>query len=361
MRPNEKPVYRLNSVYLYLTSGCNLKCSHCWLTPTFVPKTEESPDAITADDVRKIIKEGKPMGLNNIKLTGGEPFLNKEIFDIIEVISSSGDIVLDIETNGTLIDEKTAAFLKQHNCSSISVSIDGFNPQFHDIFRGVEGSWEASVKGVEYLVKEKLNVQIIMSLIKDNINEIEGVVDMAKRLNVNSVKFNPVMPIGRGGRLTEKGKTLPVDELLRLATWVEENLQEKYDMQTFFTVPSAFKKIDSFFKGNNAHCHILNIIGIIATGQISICGIGKEEPELVIGNIRKDNLEEVWKNSPILANLREIVPKKMKGICGKCILKGLCLGACRANAYVLQGDLAAPDRICQEAYEMGLFPETRII
>ena len=161
--------------------------------------------------------------------------------------------------------------------------------------------------------------------------------------------------------MTEGGKTVPVDELIRLSSWVENDLKEKYDIQTYFTIPSAFKKIDSFFNGNNAQCHILNIIGIIASGHISICGIGKEVPELVIGNIREDNLEELWRNSPVLSELRRIVPDNMKGICGRCILKGLCLGSCRANAYVLHGDLSAPDRICQEAYEMGIFPETRII
>ncbi len=360
MESDEKPSYRLNSAYLYLTSGCNLKCSHCWLTPSFVPETEDAPDGITADDVRKIIKEGRPIGLFNIKLTGGEPFINREIFEIIEVISSE-ELVMDIETNGTLIDENTAAFLKRSNASSISVSIDSINPKFHDSFRGVEGSWDDAVTGVENMVSQGLRVQIIMSLIGDNSGDIEGVVDMAKRLNANSVKFNPVMPIGRGGKLTEGGKTVPVDELIRLSSWVENDLKEKYDIQTYFTIPSAFKKIDSFFNGNNAQCHILNIIGIIASGHISICGIGKEVPELVIGNIREDNLEELWRKSPVLSELRRIVPDNMKGICGRCILKGLCLGSCRANAYVLHGDLSAPDRICQEAYEMGIFPETRII
>jgi SynChlorMet cassette radical SAM/SPASM protein ScmF len=360
MGPDKKPIYRLDSAYLYLTSGCNLKCSHCWLTPNFVPNIEEAPDGITADDVKKIIGEGRPLGLHNIKLTGGEPFINREIFEIIEVVSSE-ELVLDIETNGTLIDKKAAKFLRKHNASTVSVSIDSVNSTFHDAFRGVEGSWDDAVGGVECMVGEGLNVQIIMSLIGDNRDDIEGIVEMAKRLGANSVKFNPVMPVGRGGGLTDKGKTVPVDELIRLSPWVEEDLQEKYGVKTHFTIPSAFKKISSFFNGNNAQCHILNIIGIIASGHVSICGIGKEEPELVIGNIREDDLGELWRDSPVLAELREIVPGGMRGICGKCVFKNICLGACRANAYVLYRDLSAPERICQEAYEMGLFPETRII
>jgi radical SAM protein with 4Fe4S-binding SPASM domain len=166
--------------------------------------------------------------------------------------------------------------------------------------------------------------------------------------------------MGRGEALTERGRTLPVEKLIGLLPWVEEELSRKYEITTYFSMPDAFKKIQNFFNGNNAQCHIFNIIGVIATGDVSICGIGKMEPDLVIGNIRDHNLADLWENSSVLNDLRETVPRDLKGICGKCILKNLCLGTCRAHAFVLSRDLTAPDRICQEAYEMGLFPETRI-
>jgi len=358
MTQHKAPAHVLNSVYLYMTSGCNLKCSHCWLNPTYARTTDET-EGITVDDVKKIIAEGKPLGLSNMKLTGGEPFLNGSVFEIIEVISSAG-LTMDIETNGVLIDDEAAAFLKNHSFTTISVSIDGSTPDYHDAFRGVKGSWDDAVAGTSRLIEAGLNVQIIMSLLEDNAGDIENVVSMAKRLGANSVKFNPVTAMGRGERLTERGKTLSVAKLIDLLPWVEQELAQRYSITTFFSMPNAFKKIHDFFNGNNAQCHIFNIIGVIATGDVSICGIGKEEPELVIGNIRKDNLADLWENSVVLNDLRRVVPRELKGVCGKCILKGLCLGACRAHAFVLTRDLTAPDRICQEAYDLGLFPETRI-
>ncbi len=360
MQPDNRPKYTLNSVYLYLTGGCNLRCTHCWLTPDYVADDQEAPDGITTDDVKKVIEQGKPLGLYEMKLTGGEPFINKEIFEIIELISSE-NITINIETNGTLIDRDTTSFLKKKGINHISVSIDSPNASFHDTFRGKSGALHDAVSGVRHMTEEGLDVQIIMSLTTDNVKDIEDLVKMARELNAGSVKINPILPIGRGNVLTEKGKTVPVEELIELCRWMEGDLSKKYGIETIFSLPTAFKSLRRFFGSNNSECHILNILGIIATGHISICGIGKEEPTLIMGNIREDDLGDIWKNSPILKSLREIVPKKMDGICGRCILKGVCLGACRANAFVLEGNLSAPDWICRDAYEKGLFPESRII
>ena len=360
MQPDNRPKYTLNSVYLYLTGGCNLRCSHCWLTPDYIADDQEVPDGITTGDVKKVIEQGKPLGLYEMKLTGGEPFINKEIFEIIELISSE-DITINIETNGTLIDRDTASFLKKKGINHISVSIDSPNASFHDTFRGKRGAFSDATSGVRHMTAEGLDVQIIMSLTSDNVKDIEDLVRMAKELKANSVKVNPILPIGRGNVLTDRGKTVPVEELIELCRWMEGDLSKKYKIHTFFSLPTAFKSLRRFFSSNNSECHILNILGIIATGHISICGIGKEEPSLIMGNIREDDIRDIWENSPILKSLREIVPKKMEGICSNCILKGVCLGACRANAFVLTGDLSAPDWVCQEAYEKGLFPQSRLI
>ena len=152
-----------------------------------------------------------------------------------------------------------------------------------------------------------------------------------------------------------------MEDLIALSHWAEGDLAERYGINVCFTLPSAFKPMDAFLKHKNAECHILNILGIVSTGHISMCGIGKEVKGLIMGNIREDNLQDIWFHSPVLATLRELVPKRIEGICGRCILKGVCLGSCRADAFVLSGSLGAPFWICQEAYDKGLFPEQRII
>lgn len=352
--------YTLSSLYLYLTGGCNLHCAHCWLDPDFLPQEVKVTDGLTADDVKKAVGEAKPLGLSNIKITGGEPFLNKDIFKILELITDE-ELSVTIETNGTLIDRKTAAFLRERGISHISISIDSQSASFHDAFRGVKGALDQALAGVENAVAQGIDVQFIMSLVSENTGDIEPLMAMAKERGARSVKINPVMPIGRGNTLTQKGRTVPVEDLISLAKWSEGELAEKYEINVWFTIPSAFKPMDAFIKNKNAECSILNILGIVATGNISMCGIGKDVKGLVMGNIREDSLREIWFNNPILATLRDLVPKRMEGICGRCILKGVCLGSCRADAFVLSGSLATPFWICQEAYEKGLFPEQRMI
>lgn len=360
MAQSEKHAYALTSLYLYLTGGCNLHCAHCWLDPEFLPQEEKITDGLTVHDVKKAIAEARPLGLNNIKLTGGEPFLCNDIFKILDLISDE-ELSITIETNGTLIDRETAQFLSAKGISEISVSIDSPRASFHDSFRGVKGALDQAIAGVEQAVAQGINVQFIMSLVSENAGDIEPLMAMAEDLGAGSVKVNPVMPIGRGNTLTRKGRTVPVEELISLAKWSEGELAEKYGINVWFTIPSAFKPMDAFLKQKNAECNILNILGIVSTGNISICGIGREVKGLVMGNIREDSLRDIWINSPVLAALRDLVPKKMEGVCRRCILKGICLGSCRADAFVLSGSLATPFWICQEAYDKGLFPEQRIV
>ena len=125
-------------------------------------------------------------------------------------------------------------------------------------------------------------------------------------------------------------------------------------------IPPAFKDI-KHIKENASFCHIKNILGVLPDGSISMCGIGEVAPSLRLGDIKKQRLKEIWKTSPLLKTIREDIPAKLKGICSRCVFKGLCLGKCRAEAYYRDKDLMGPYYFCEEAYKSGLFPKTRRI
>ena len=91
-----------------------------------------------------------------------------------------------------------------------------------------------------------------------------------------------------------------------------------------------------------------------------MCGIGKTVPELVFGHAADDSLEDVWNNALVLCELREGLPVRLEGICGDCLLKGLCRGGCIAQNYYRSKDMWAPFWYCEEAKKRGLFPETRM-
>jgi radical SAM protein with 4Fe4S-binding SPASM domain len=107
-------------------------------------------------------------------------------------------------------------------------------------------------------------------------------------------------------------------------------------------------------------CGIMGIMGVLADGSYALCGIGATVPEMIFGHAATDKLEDVWRNHPILTEIREGLPNRLTGICTRCFLKYFCLGSCLAQNYYRRKDLWAPFWYCEEAYEKGLFPKSRL-
>jgi radical SAM protein with 4Fe4S-binding SPASM domain len=146
-----------------------------------------------------------------------------------------------------------------------------------------------------------------------------------------------------------------------------EKLRVKYESfkgYLFLDIPMAFKSLDEIKnRGGYRTCAIRNILGILSDGSVSICGIGYMDEDLLFGNVRgkTSSLGDIWHNNPVLKRIREDIPSKLEGVCGICVFKNKCLGSCRAEVYYNTGSLVAPYWFCQEAYDEGLFPSTRVM
>ncbi len=352
--------YSLNSIYLYLTDRCNLRCRHCWIEPLYYEGRKDDSTEFDLKFLKKAIEDAKEIGLNRVKLTGGEPFLRRDILDIIAYLHAQ-NITVDIETNGTLIDKEICAVLKANGVNQVSVSLDSMTAEQHETFRGVKGCYHDALKGLSLLTESGINTQLIMTLYKENISEIERLVDLSSRMGVGSVKINPVMPTGRGKKFFEKEENVEFGDLIKIDRWIEEELVSKYKIDIHFDIPIGLKSLKCIRTRQLFECNIVNIIGILSDGTISLCGIGQTETALNMGNIAVDDIREVWASNPILQKLRKDIPRNLEGICGRCIFKFRCRGACRACAYGLTGSLNSPFFVCREAYEKGLFLESRMI
>ena len=154
-------------------------------------------------------------------------------------------------------------------------------------------------------------------------------------------------------------RTLSVEELIGKFRWVKEELQPTLDIPLQFSLPIAFQPLREIMRGSYPECAILNILGIVENGDISFCGIQRVQKDLVIGNVRRDRLEVVWMNHPLLKRMRGLIPGQLEGICGKCFFRKRCMGSCLACTYYLRKSFVAPYWFCQEAFQKGLFPETR--
>ncbi|MBT3296672.1 MAG: radical SAM protein [Verrucomicrobia bacterium] len=356
--PGDVP--RLTSFYLYMTAGCNLRCRHCWITPTFVNGEPSPGECINPELLKQAVKEAKPLGLKSAKLTGGEPLMHPQFRDIAAFLKSEG-IHSDMETNGILIDPSMARFLKDEtNVEFVSVSLDSVDTAKHDAFRGVKGAFDAAVQGIRNLVEVGYRPQIIMSPHRDNLGEVDAMVEMAGALKAGSLKFNPVANSGRGSRMHEEGEALDYEAHRALIRYVNGELQKRSKVPLFIGAPMAMLTLDDLLKNRwRGVCNVDHIMGLLGTGHMALCGIGKNVQELSYGELGKDNLRDVWCAHPFLKELRKGIKGPFAGICGDCIHAGRCRTGCLAMHYLDGGKLFSPSPLCSEADRRGEFPMAR--
>jgi len=348
----------LNTYYVYLTRGCNLACQHCYLAPTYQINSGTGGH-LDYNLFVLAVKEGLPLGLGGVKLTGGEPLLHPDFIRIVDFVKDN-NLTLTIETNGTLLTKEIAKHLREHNAlRQISVSLDGFNPETHDSFRGVKGSYKDTCQGIRNLVEVGIHPQIIMSLFAGNVPEIESFVHFAEDLGASSVKFNPVQPTGRGKLLENRGKLIDIQHMVQRGNWIEKELQMQVAIPLIFSWPMAFQSKKRLFIPEGK-CNIFNILGILSTGHLAICGIGEQVPDLCYGLLGQDSVFDVWVHNSKLLELRHKLPFELEGVCSKCIFKGNCMGYCIAGNYSSSRRLTAAFWFCQLAYEEGIFPQSRL-
>ncbi|MFC1451957.1 SynChlorMet cassette radical SAM/SPASM protein ScmF [Verrucomicrobiota bacterium] len=351
----------LTRIYFYLTQDCNLRCSHCWISPGF--QVGASGRTLGLDLFRSIVEQGLPLGLKTATLTGGEPLLHPKFTRILHCLRHAG-VSIVLETNAVLCTSEIAEALSDCARRAISVSLDGSVPETHDRIRGVPGSFKAALTGIAHLTGAGIKPQIVMTVMRENRDQVESTVRLAEEVGAGSVKFNAVQPIARGRTMHERGGTLSIEELLYLNRYVETNLSTDSPLALFFDVPIAFRSLPSLC-GDNAPnacavCGISNALGVLADGSYALCGIGETDRELVFGHAERDRLGVVWTDTRVLKELREGLPDRLQGVCGDCLMKAICRGGCIAQNYHSGRSLWASHWFCEAARAQGLFPLSRL-
>lgn len=354
----------LNSFYLYLTSGCNLACRHCWIKPRFINAKPDPQECIDPELLIAAVREAKTLGLTIAKLTGGEPLFHPRFRDIAGGLSKL-DIGMNMETNGVLLTPELARFMKNETkIDFIAVSLDENEPQAHDAFRGVKGAFNDTIRGLDALKEAGYNnIQVIMCIHKGNSRKIEDVVKLAAAHGADSVKFNPVTDTGRGKQMAARGETLSIQELFALEKYIYGELKEKAAIKNLIlNIPPALRSFQTLMetKGCTGDCGVIGILGILGTNEIAMCGIGQTIPSLVYGKLG-DSVADIWLNHPKLQALRRELEDSQNypGICGDCLLAVSCRTGCVANNYAEGGGMVWPGKLCEEADEQGLFPANR--
>lgn len=364
IKPEKTRDYPLRSIYFYPTESCNLRCIHCWIQPAYAADDRtyqrQNKKNVSVEVMERVVKDGLTLGLNYIKVTGGEPFLAPNLFEYFDLFSRNR-LSLGIETNGTLLTEDIVRRLKKIHLKQISVSLDGSNALVHERVRGVKGCFEKAVTGIQYLIEHAIYPQVIFCIQKTNVHDLENTIELADRLGVISFEINPLSFVHRASkpRICEG---LAIEEILELEKRVEIEYAARYpNMHIDLYLPPALKGMGELSKRRLCTCKILNICGILSNGDVSICGIGRGSKDLIMGNVQDESITQIWRQGVLFNEIREKIPFELEGVCGRCLFKLHCLGFCRADVLAANRLLTDSYGLCEELFQKGLFPKTRVL
>lgn len=298
----------INYLRISLTDNCNLRCIYC--TPEKLSQKKE--EKLLFEDLQKIIRVAKDIGIKKIRLTGGEPLLRKDLCEIIKEIKKSGIDEIFITTNGILLEKKIKE-LKEAGLMGINISLDTLDENiFNEITRG--GDIKKVINGIKKSISLGLKVKINSVIIK-GINE-DSIYQLAELTKTNKidVRYIELMPIGEG----KKYQGLNNNEILK-------RLENKFGLKEYFEINGVteyYKLKDSqgrigFISPiNNCFCKDCNKIRITSSGEIKRCL--NEEGRINLKNIKTENeikelLKNEIKNKPekhLFGEKKELIEKK---------------------------------------------------
>jgi radical SAM protein with 4Fe4S-binding SPASM domain len=308
---------------------------------------------LSLEEIKRVIDELKQLGAIRIFFTGGEPFIRPDILDILNYTDKNG-FAIYISTNGTLVNLQTINHLKLlKHLRTFQVSIDGLRKN-HDSIRGVKGTFDRVINTIE-LAKRKLKntkITIISTLMQENANEMDKLLKLAIKLKVDNFGIVTLYPIKRSIKVKDVS-TLQKYKIFKKLS--EIYIKERPRLNIGLLVPPSIipQPLSELEYGGGYVCSFPSLLGIGADGEIAPCDGLLSRKELILGNIRRKSLNEIW-NHPLMKKLRKIKPKDVGGVCRKCKHLSFCMGGCRARAYLEYGNFEAPNPLCQSFYEKNL-------
>lgn len=317
-----------------LTRNCNLNCVHCRAAAGLGPYDGE----LSTEECRTILDDIGGFASPTIILTGGEPLMREDIFDIIAHGTNRG-LRLVIATNGTLITPGNASQLFKTGIRRVSMSIDGRDAGSHDGFRGVPGSFNSVMAASEMLKEAGLPFQVNTTITRLNVNDIKVIYDLVRSIGAVAWHIFLLVPVGRGeGLKGDELDALQYEEVLRLLYDIET--REELEMKV--TCAPHYYRIVTESGGTPKSAGCLagkSFLFISHTGMAQPCGY----LEIPSGDVRKEGVRKVWEESPVFAELRYLAG--YGGKCGRCRYLKIC-GGCRARAYEATGSYLESEPLC---------------
>ncbi|MBI2859522.1 MAG: radical SAM protein [Chloroflexi bacterium] len=331
-----------------VTNRCNLHCRHCFLPDAGPAWTDE----LGTEEGLDLIANFAEAGVKSILFSGGEPLCRPDLDELAACARGRGMDVW-LQTNGWHLDAR-AQRLKELGFQQIQVSLDGASPSSHDWFRG-KGSFERAVSGIKKCVSLGFDsVGIGATISQQNLAEVPRLIDLALELGVRAFETLSFMPAGRGKDMS--GLALTMGQRQEL---YHDLAERQGDLESKLVVGSEepFMYIESAKLLDACASPSTRAVGIGCGAGLLGCAVkpnGTVYPcvgvALEIGDLRRERLKDIWRNSDVLKRMRN--RREVKGKCGRCEYKFVCSG-CRGMAYALTGDPMGQDPTCWHEPRLG--------
>lgn len=341
------PGANLRLVAWETTRNCNLACVHCRASATMGPYENE----LDTDESFRLLDQIAGIAKPIVILTGGEPLLREDIFDI----SSYGDglgLRMVMALNGTLLNAPTAKKLVASGIKRLSISLDGASADSHDRFRQVAGAFDGALAGVEAAKQAGLQFQINTTITKANLEEIPRIHELTVELGAVAHHIFLLVPTGRGKYIVDQA--IDAAEYEQVLNWFYEQ-REHSPLELKATCAPHYYRILRQRARNEGKkisfkTHGLDAVTRGCLGGIGFCFIshrGDVQPcgylTLDCGNVRDRSFAEIWNTAKVFTDLRDY--DKLQGKCGQCEFKRVC-GGCRARAYEATGNFLDEEPLC---------------
>lgn len=329
------------------TRNCNLSCVHCRASATNGPFLNE----LDTKSSFRLIDQIAEVGPAIVILTGGEPLLRPDIFDIASHGTSRG-LKMVMAPNGTLITPENARKMAESGIKRISISLDGATRERHDLFRGVEGAFESALNGIANAKAAGIEFQINTTIIRTNVDEIPKIMELAVQTGAVAHHIFLLVPTGRGKYIVDK--SINAEEYEETLNWFYDQ-REKTSLQLKATCAPHYYRIlrqraKEDGKTVSFETHGLDAVTRGCLGGTGFCFIshtGIVQPcgflQLNCGDVTRTSFADIWNSSEVFLSLRNY--DMLKGKCGKCEYRKVC-GGCRARAFEATGDYLAEEPLC---------------
>lgn len=341
-----------------VTRACELACLHCRAEAQ--PKAD--PRQLSTKEAYRLLDQIKEFGDPVVVFTGGDPLMRPDLNDLIAYGVKKGLKISMTPSATPHVTKETMRTAKEAGLSRWAFSIDGSNAEIHDTFRGVPGSFDLTMRSIEYLHELGLPIQVNSTVSRYNLQDLDRLAELMASLKVVLWSVFFLVPTGRG-KLDDMITPVQHEQIFR---WLYElSKTAPFDIKT--TAAQHYRRVVmQQRKTEGEPVTGMNLLGVHrnngqsedrigrpmygvndGNGFVFISHIGDVQPSgflpVAAGNVRERSVVDIYRNSPIFQQLRN--PDLYKGKCGVCPYRNVC-GGSRARAYAITGDYLASEPYC---------------